>query len=275
MLMNKSQTMNQSAKPVVKSADRVLDLFELLAHKGRPLTHTEICAELGIPKSSLSQLAGNLVERGYLQFTPGAATYGIGQRLMDLVERQRHNITLPELAQPLCERLTRLTGESSSLNLRRDGMMQRVCGANSTQPLTFSMSVGQTAPLYAVSSGKVMLAWLPEAELAAYLEATPLNAITPRTLTTATALRKQLKEVRRYGVAWSVEEYTPGIVGAGVPVFGGDADGDSEQPIGAFNIAMPSVRDSAGHRERIVSALKEAAASLQKDLLAAQQARRR
>jgi DNA-binding IclR family transcriptional regulator len=263
--------MNPAGKPVVKSADRVLDLFELLAHKGRALTHSELCAELGIPKSSLSQLVGNLVERGYLQFTPGAATYGIGQRLMDLVERQRHNITLPELAQPLCDRLTRLTGESSSLNLRRDDMMQRVCGANSTQPLTFSMSVGQVAPLYAVSSGKVMLAWLPEQELAAYLAANPLSPITPRTLTSASALRKQLKEVRRDGVAWSVEEYTPGIVGIGVPVF----QGDDEQPIAAFNIAMPSVRDSAAQRARIVGALKEAAASLQKDLLAAQEARKR
>lgn len=253
--------MNQSPKPVVKSADRVLDLFELLAHKGRALTHSELCAELGIPKSSLTQLVGNLVERGYLSFTPGPNAYGIGDRLMSLVERQRHNVTLPELAQPLCDRITRLTGESSSLNLRRDGVMQRVCGANSTQPLTFSMSVGQTAPLYAVSSGKVVLAWLAETALDAYLQSTPLKAITKSTVTSQAKLRRELKEVRRTGVAWSVEEYTLGIVGAAVPVFG-----SAPEPLGAFNIAMPNVRDDPRHRQRLVGALREAASSLQKDL---------
>jgi DNA-binding IclR family transcriptional regulator len=255
--------MNPPRKAVVKSADRVLDVFETLAQKGRALTHTEISTELGIPKSSLSQLLGNLVERGYLAFTPGDNTYDIGTRLREVVERQRRRATLPDLAQPLCDRITRLTGESSSLNLPRDGMSQRVCGANSSQPLTFSMSVGETAPMYAVSSGKVLLAWLEERELQAYLQDTPLKPITRHTITSASALRRELKEVRRNGVAWSIEEYTPGIVGLAVPVF--DPDG---KVLGAFNVAMPSVRDTPQSRTLLVATLKDAAASLQKDLIA-------
>jgi DNA-binding IclR family transcriptional regulator len=260
-IVNCNMDMKSTRRPVVKSADRVLDLLELLAHKGRPLTHGELCAELGVPKSSLSQLVGNLLDRGYLSFTPGPNTYALGDALARLVTQRRRSLALPDIAQPITERITRLTGESSSLNLRRDDLMQRVCGANSTQPLTFSMTVGEFAPMYAVSSGKVLLAQLDRAGLDAYLARTPLVRITPRTITSAAALRKELKTVRQDGVAWSVEEYTPGIVGAAVPVF--DAAGGV---VGAFNVAMPIVRDRPEHRRLIVATLRDAALSLQRDL---------
>jgi DNA-binding IclR family transcriptional regulator len=263
-IVNQNMIMKSSRKPVVKSADRVLDLLELLARKGRPLTHGELCAELGVPKSSLSQLAGNLLDRGYLTFHPGPNTYALGDALARLVSQRRRSMALPDIAQPITERITRLTGESSSLNLRRDDLMQRVCGANSTQPLTFSMTVGEFAPMYAVSSGKVLLAQLDREELDAYFARTPLRRITPHTITSMTGLRKQLREVRVQGVAWSIEEYTPGIVGAAVPVFGATG-----QAIGAFNVALPAVRDRPEHRRLIVRTLQDAARTLQRDVASA------
>lgn len=259
------QTMTNENRSVVKSADRVLDILEVLAQKGRPLTHSDLSKELGIPKSSMSQLLGNLADRHYLLFTPGPNTYAIGERLLHLVERQRKNVTLPKLAQPLCDRITRITGESSSLNLRRDGGVERVCGSNSTQPLTFSMNLGEIAPLYAVSSGKVLLAYMSEEELADYLKVTKLVAITKKTVTSAALLKGELDKIRKRGAAWSLEEFTPGIVGVAVPAF---HDGTV---VGAFNIAMPSVRDSPAHREHIVRVLKDAAVSLGKDIEASAQ----
>ncbi|MGO9700841.1 MAG: helix-turn-helix domain-containing protein [Xanthobacteraceae bacterium] len=43
--------MRSSNAPTVKSADRVLDLLELLCSTGHPMTHTEIASALSIPKS--------------------------------------------------------------------------------------------------------------------------------------------------------------------------------------------------------------------------------
>jgi DNA-binding IclR family transcriptional regulator len=77
----------QSAKePTVKSADRVLDLLELLCSAGRPLTHTEISSALSIPKSSMSQLLGNLRRRGYLTFQAGPNVYELGPAVAKLTE---------------------------------------------------------------------------------------------------------------------------------------------------------------------------------------------
>lgn len=252
--------MSPEGRSVVKSADRVLDIFEVLAQKARPLSHTELAAELGIPKSSLSQLLANLVDRTYLSFDASKAAYEFGDGFKRLNERRSRIASLAELAQPLCDRITRMTGESSSLNLRRDFQVERVCGTNSSHPLTYSMKVGELAPMYAVSSGKALLATFSDKELEAYLATVKLEPLTKHTITSATALRKEIAEVRKQRIAWSFEEFTPGIVGVAVPAFFG------EEAIGAFNIALPKVRDDAQLRKSMVASLRDAAASLEKDL---------
>jgi DNA-binding IclR family transcriptional regulator len=254
--------MSVEVRSVVKSADRVLDIFEVLAQKARPLSHTELAGELGIPKSSLSQLLANLVHRSYLSFDAASGSYELGSGLRGLVERQTRMASLPELAQPLCDRITRTTGESSSLNVRREYQVEKVCGSNSSHPLTYSMRLGELAPMHAVSSGRALLATFNDKELRDYLATVKLTAITKHTTTTAAELRSKLEKVRKLGVAWSFEEFTPGIVGVAVAAF---HDGE---PVGAFNIAMPKVRDEPDHRRRMVLALQDAAGSLEKDLSA-------
>lgn len=247
--------------PVVKSADRVLDLLELLARKAHGLTHAELSSALEIPKSSLTQLLGNLEARRYLRFAPGPNVYTLGPALLDLVGRGRVAVGLVELAQPIAERITKQTGESSSLNLLRGDQVQRVCGANASQPLQFSMTIGELAPLYAVSSGKMLLATMPDDQREAYLARVRPMKITARTIVSPTALRRQLREAASEGVAYSFEEFTPGIVGIAVAV-----RDEGGEVVGALNVAMPTVRDSPGHRRAIVAALRDGARRLEADL---------
>ena len=248
---------------VVKSADRVLDVLEALVHSGRGATHARLSADLGIPKSSLTQLLGNLVERGYLSFNAGPNLYEIGPRLVQLVERQSQVMGIPRIAQRSCDRLTKEIDESSSFSVQMNDMSERLCGTNSTQSLTFNMQVGQTAPAYAVSSGKVMLACMDDARLRQYLTKVKLQAFTKKTITRAAELKKELEHIRKDNLAWSLEEYTPGIIGLAVPVF--DAQG---KLAGSLNIAYPAARDSAAQRKRMVAALRTAAAAMQAELAA-------
>ena len=62
----------------IKSADRVLDVLELLCRRGNSASHSEIAYTLDIPKSSLSALLKNLVNRNYLEKNLSANTYHLG-----------------------------------------------------------------------------------------------------------------------------------------------------------------------------------------------------
>jgi hypothetical protein len=73
--------MANASTGVVKSADRVLDLFELLGRWGAEMSHTDLVEALQIPKSSLTQLLRNLVSRGYIEFSPSTKGYRLGRRV--------------------------------------------------------------------------------------------------------------------------------------------------------------------------------------------------
>jgi len=108
-----------------------------------------------------------------------------------------------------------------------------------------------------VSSGQVFLAQLAAPVLARYL-AEPLEAFTPRTLTTAGALLERLREVRRDGHVWVHDEYADGISSVAAPV----ADARAEV-VAAVHVHGPSYRfPASGDEARIAAAVRTAAARI-------------
>ena len=110
--------MSDTVLAAVKSADRVLDLFELLAHAGREISHSEISDTLQIPKSSLSQLLKTLIARGYVEVTASGRGYRLGEALLLLAQGAGRMRDLATQAEAFLADLTQKTGESSALNLK-------------------------------------------------------------------------------------------------------------------------------------------------------------
>ncbi|MGZ2749352.1 IclR family transcriptional regulator [Burkholderia stagnalis] len=255
--------MDKDSVSVVKSADRVLDVLELLAARRRPMSHTEIGEALSIPKSSLTQLLRNLEARGYLALVPGPNTYDLGPALFALVREAGSEPDLIKLIRPFVERLTAELNESSAFNLLRENGVECVSSMNSSHALLFIMRTGEIAPLHAVSSGKAILAFLPEDEREQILGRMSFERVTEHTKTSVDGLRKELLKIARDGVAYSFEEYTRGIVGIAVPVL--DAQ---RRPLGAINIAVPVVRYSPSRDPELVDALVATATAIEAELSA-------
>lgn len=244
----------ENSMRTVKSADRVLDVFELFARSGRELSHTQIAEQLGIPKSSLSQLLATLVARKYLDVSPDKRNYSLGSRLLALVRRKAAAEDMVSLARPILRSLTEACGESSALNVLAEDEAVVVCAEMAPARLVSHMREGDKAPLYATSGGKIFLAYMASDALAAYLERVQLRRVTPNTLSSKAVLKAQIRQIQQDGTAFSHEEFTLGIVGMARSV--ADAHGEV---IGALNVAMPAVRFTPAHRERVVAHLTDAA----------------
>jgi len=200
--------MSISQRSSVKSADRVLDILELLASTGRSMTHAEIARRNRIPKSSLTHLLRNLAERGYAEAMEGSLAFRLGDGAFALARRGAHTRELVELARPCLERLTAATGESSGMSLLHDDMAERICSVDSTHAVLYAMHVGVRAPLYANSGGKIFLAWMTAAEREAYFSRVKLVPLTDRTILSLGVLRRQLQRIRTEGFAYSMGEFT-------------------------------------------------------------------
>jgi len=249
--VNEGIAMSENAQAAVKSADRVLDLLELLAHAGREMSHSDISETLEIPKSSLTQLLKNLQARGYVETTPNGRGYRLGDALLSLSESTGQIRNLASHAEVFLSDLTRETGESSALNQLKGDQAEVVATVLGPARLVTHMRLGDLAPLYATSGGKAILAHMPKAFQEDYFSRVRFEAATPATLKSVKALRQQLAAVRKSGFASSRQEWTPGIVGIAAPLL--DAAG---APLGAINVAIPLARFDAAKENHVKTALR-------------------
>ena len=254
--------MSDTTQAAVKSADRVLDLFELLAHAGREMAHNEIADVLQIPKSSLTQLLRNLIARGYVEVTPGGRGYRLGATLLSLSHSAGQARDLVALADAFLADITRETGESSALNQLKGDHAEVVATVLGPARLVTHMRLGDLAPLYATSGGKAILAHMPAEYQDEYLRRVRFEAATPATLRSAKTLRQQLAGIRDTGFAYSHEEWTPGIVGIGVPVLDGGGT-----PLGAINVAIPAARFGPPVKDKAETALRRVTDDLRRHLV--------
>jgi len=241
----------------VKSATRVLDLFETLGTWDDGLTHTELADRLDVPKSSLSQLLKTLMPRGYVSLGAEDKRYRLGPRIQALAARKSDVLTLKEVAQPFLERITEITGESTFLNVLEGDSARLAARVIGPQPLVTALALGQIVPLYATAGGKTILAFLPEEMREDYLARVKFEPLTARTVGSVEALRKQLAKVREDGLCVAVDELVLGITGIAAPILS-----ERGHAIGSVIASMPTVRFGEGVKSNVGSVLREQASLL-------------
>jgi DNA-binding IclR family transcriptional regulator len=234
----------------VKSADRALDILEQVAQAPEPLSFSQLLSRLGIPRSSLFHLLNNLLARGYLVQDTAGGRYFLGGKVLQLAERIR-GPSLSVIVTPFLRELSAEFNETSAFYAKSGDAAEVIASVSSSQALAYTMKAGERAPLYAVSSGKVVLAHMPPDEANAYFSRVRFEAMTPHTITSLSRLRKEISATRRDGFGYSREEYTQGITGLAIAVT------DESRFLGALNLAVPTVRftgaQEARFRERMAS----------------------
>ena len=137
--------------------------------------------------------------------------------------------------------------------------------------MTVSINVGTRFPAYATSMGRVLLAGLSEEALDAYLSEVALRPLSPRTITSEEALRRELAKVRRQGWALVDQELEEGLRSVAAPIR--DRSGET---VAAMNLSAHASRmtiDAA--RRTLVPPLLATAARIEADLRVARTGPRR
>lgn len=126
--------------------------------------------------------------------------------------------SLAQIAQPHLQRLANQIGESCSVLEYAGGSIIYIARVTVNRLVGANLSVGSTLPAYCTSAGRVLLAALPETELAAYLRDTTLTRLTPKTIVSAASLRREIERARRDGWYLINEELEIGARALSVPL---------------------------------------------------------
>src|SRR5579864_2384673 len=109
-------SMTEASSQPVKSASRVLDIFELLSAEPEGLSVPEISTKLGIARSSAHALVRTLADRGYLRpETSGQNRFTLGIPFVQLGFSVSDRLELRPVARGVLERLVSAWHETALL----------------------------------------------------------------------------------------------------------------------------------------------------------------
>jgi len=201
-----------------------LVLLQTLGDHPRGATATDISRETKLAVSTVHRLLNTEVEHGFVSFDPSNKTYRLGVRVFELATKVSGVLSLAETARPIMSDLSRLTGETVQLAVLSNNRALFVEKVGTEQAIGIRGSVGESEPLYATSTGKVLLGQLDEQRLSAILDSITLEAWTANTVTDRSKLVAELERVRDADFATSNEEFDPGVRAMAVPIRNGRSE---------------------------------------------------
>ncbi|MRH89475.1 helix-turn-helix domain-containing protein [Nocardia sp. SYP-A9097] len=219
----------------VQSVDRALTALEIVAKLGAAGV-TEIAAELGVHKSTVSRLIAVLESRGYVEQLSERGKYRLGFTVVRLAGSTSAHMDLPRQSQDVCEALAARVGETTNIAILDSDRIINVAEAVGSAGISLRTWIGQSCPAHATSSGKVLLAELPAPELRTRLTRR-LDSFAPNTITDLPTLRTHLDQAHRQGWAACEEELEIGLNAVAAPIR--DSEG---RIIAALSVSGPAYR---------------------------------
>jgi IclR family KDG regulon transcriptional repressor len=218
----------------VQSLGRAFAILEEVARHRDGIGLAELSKRVGLHNSTTFHLVKTIVSLGYIRQDKDSKRYRLGRPLFALAASSLDEIEMVSLAAPILEDLSLQTGESSHFAVRMGDSV--VVIARTSGPGAFQLAdrVGVVRPANCTALGKVILAALRPDQLERFLKRTELKASTPKSITEAKPLRREIEEVRRSGMAFDDGEFDPEVRCVAVPVK--DFTG---QVIGALGISGP------------------------------------
>ena len=245
----------------VKSAERVVQVLELLAAQPQGLGFGEICEALSLPKSSAHALLSTLVTANFLRFDPATRCYHVGVRVFEVGQAFVQGLDVAREALPRLEALREAVNETAQLAILEGVENVYVAKVEAPHHLKLASGVGLRLPAHATALGKVLLSGLSDEEVRKRYEGRSLERFTDHTIGTVEELLAQLKQVRVVGFSLDEGEHTPGVHCTAVPI-----RNHREEVIAAMSVSVPTVRHSPETRLRILQALQQEAGSLSRTL---------
>lgn len=244
------------ADTAVKSADRALRILELLGSVGERMTLGQMAAELHVPKSSLHALLRTLEAREWVETDESGLRFALGVRALLAGASYLSTDDVVALANEILDDLGERISETVHLGRLDGDQMVYLAKRESSQSLRLVSAVGVRLPAHATALGKILLADRTDEEVE-HLLRQPLVQLTNKTITSLSALKRELAAIRQRGYAIDDEESTVGLRCFAVSV-------RTETPSRyAMSCSVPTVRLDKRSTAMIVAELQRARETLE------------
>lgn len=238
----------------VQSVDRGMHLLRAVADAhGTDASAVRLAESCGLNRATAWRILSTLEEHGMVACDRDTGRWTIGMAVVEIARAAGVDAVVAS-AHAVLERLSRRTGETAALAVLRSGGLTYV---DEVTPPTIVAATwaGQTVPLHATSTGKVVLAF---GDPAVVDRATgTLERFTATTITSREVLHEELARTRGQGYAICRGEYDESAWGVSAPVL--DAEG---RTLAVLSIWGPGNRVGDAQLHPLGALVLEAAAEI-------------
>ena len=234
---------DSDGRDYVNSLARGLAVIKAFNRSRPSMTLSEVAKRTGINRAAARRFLLTLVREGYAE-TDGKY-FRLRPKILELGFSALSSMSFAEIAQPIMDDLADEIDEMCLAAVLDGESVVYVVRTSTQRVVSVNLDVGSRLPAFCMSTGRTLLAALPDDELERWLA--DLNPVkyTDRTIVSKRKLREAILRARREGYSLMDEEYEIGFRSLSVPIL--DADGDV---IAALNICCPSPRVSLDKMER-------------------------
>ncbi len=245
--------MTNEPYPGTQAIRRAIALLKAFTDEKPEWGLTELARAAGLHKTTAYRLLSALESEGLVKRTSGADSYRLGLEIIVLGGRALRANDLRVVSRAELETLAGQTRETATLEILADNEILILDEAIGSYLVGATAALGTRWPAHATSTGKLLLAHLPPAELDRVLSF-PLPGFTLHTLTGRQALFDELSRIRAQGYATASEELEVGYMAVSAPVYNHEG-----QAVAALSVGGPSARLVPDRFPEIVTLLQNAA----------------
>lgn len=212
----------------------------------------DLTQKIGQGKSRVFRSLSTFEDCGYLVRDRSTGRYRLGPRLAALSTEAAKAEQIRWRALPPLQALTEATGETAHVGILFGHDVVTVQLVEGRHDVRMHCAVGNHSPAYCNALGKVLLAYFPEPEIDAYIDAVERTPMTQYTVVEAEELKAQLLEIRRSGFAIDNEERELGLRCVAAPI-----TDQSGQVVASVSLSAPTTRMDESKARELVPRVKE------------------
>lgn len=242
---------------VVKSVGRVLGVLELFKDRRTPMTATDICNQLQLPKSSANALLKSLVTLGYLSlnspgkyYYPTLAVTHLGDWLPGKLFGSAETLNV-------LEDVHAETQETVTLSMPNGLSMQFVTVLPSTFPISLNLHEGFLTPLFGSGVGTAQLSTRTDEEIARLVKQANRRVMGSKQKVDIAQVMVDVEEARNRGYAESYDHVSSDSGAIAMPIPRGEIDRNLVIAVGGLSAR---IRD---RQDLIIRAMRRALRSIQ------------
>jgi len=234
--------------------DKAFAVLECFGRHQKPLRLSDVVDDLGLPKQTVHRMIKQLQSLDLLERDLQPEKFRIGNRLRKLGIAAVVSQNQTPVIRAILDDLVSIFEETVNVGVLDNGEVLYIDRVECHWPLRVQLNPGSRVKVHCTAIGKLLLAYLPEAQFAATLRYMTLERYTPNTIVEVDSLEAECRKIRAQGYSENAGEDLRGLVAVAVPVFGQDG-----QVIAGLAVHAPEARTNLESMRAKIDLLTDAA----------------